>query len=477
MRLFGLESEIASGLDGGLVCDVLSNMARASASLPSDGHPDASRFYANGARAYYDCRHPELCTPECANPVDVVRYKEAMHQLLWRAAAGTSVRLSRCNVDYRTRSTFGEHESYGYRCGIKHIITALMSFMVSRIVLTGAGGLNALHGGIVFTVSPRSVYHAHPTAEGSTVGRGIIHLKNEPLDRMMSGRLHLTFGENLCSHRGTYLKVGTTALVLGLIEAGCCDVRAITFDNPVDVVRAFSSDPTASVAMETTRGRAVTARDVQYCYLRQVENHLFDDWMPEWAPDVVRLWRETLDGLATPERLAGVLDWPLKYALFTQHIERRGFDWDEIIRLNDAFPEDAGPNYCDDPTGCTYCKAITDRQIRSEERACSVSGEYPRGRLHEFLRLRNELCEIDFRYGAFNDDGIFRSLDAAGLLHHQVDGVTSDTIHDAMSEPPAYGSALKRGTMIKQAVDANRPAFAYWDCIEYGDNDMGIIRV
>src|ERR1019366_8379605 len=34
-------------------------------------------FLENGARFYLDCSHPEMTTPECANPWDVVRYMQA----------------------------------------------------------------------------------------------------------------------------------------------------------------------------------------------------------------------------------------------------------------------------------------------------------------------------------------------------------------------------------------------------------------
>ena len=46
-------------------------------------------FLGNGARFYADCgNHPELCTPECANPWDLVRYILAGHRILAGLAAG-----------------------------------------------------------------------------------------------------------------------------------------------------------------------------------------------------------------------------------------------------------------------------------------------------------------------------------------------------------------------------------------------------
>src|ERR1039457_3589453 len=85
-------------------------------------HGASGFFLGNGSRFYADCgNHPELCTPECANPWDVVRYIQAGHRILAGLAAGlekgstpgTEIMCFRGNVDYSgTYSTWGCHESY-----------------------------------------------------------------------------------------------------------------------------------------------------------------------------------------------------------------------------------------------------------------------------------------------------------------------------------------------------------------------------
>lgn len=95
---------------------------------------------------------------------------------------------------------------------------------LSRIVYTGAGGFNSrFRQGLQFTLSPRVWHLVRGVSEGSTEARGIFHTKDESLSAEGYHRLHILCGESVCSETAAWLKVGATALVVALIDAGLRD--------------------------------------------------------------------------------------------------------------------------------------------------------------------------------------------------------------------------------------------------------------
>src|SRR5262249_30030801 len=144
-------------------------------------------------------------------------------------------------------------------------------------------------------------------------------------------RLHLLCGESLCSERALWLRVATTALVLALCDAGLTPGESVTLRAPVEAMRAFAQDQTCRSAVATSNNGTITAVAIQRHYLEQVEAHLGDRFVPPWAGEVCRAWRAVLDALETrPASLATALDWAIKHALYTQHLDRRGFSWKTI---------------------------------------------------------------------------------------------------------------------------------------------------
>ena len=101
-RLFGMETEYGLAVRGrdksrlGRGCSWTDRFIDVAAQclphLPStDG---GGLFLPNGARFYMDCGHPEMTTPECANPWDVVRYMHAGERILTTVAEELKARDS-----------------------------------------------------------------------------------------------------------------------------------------------------------------------------------------------------------------------------------------------------------------------------------------------------------------------------------------------------------------------------------------------
>ena len=83
--------------------------------------------------------------------------------------------------------------------------------------------------------------------------------------------------------------------------------------------------------------------------------------------------------------------------------------------------------------------------------------------LNKFLRLRSELFEIDTRFAQIGPDGIFSSMEQAGVLSHGL--VDMEHIEQAMISPPTTTRANLRGRIIKKMADCDGRYLCSWDFI------------
>ncbi|HEY4631797.1 MAG TPA: proteasome accessory factor PafA2 family protein, partial [Blastococcus sp.] len=143
----------------------------------------------------------------------------------------------------------------------------------------------------------------------------------------------------------TYLKVGTTSLVLAMIEARALS-HDLALEEPVEALQAISHDPSLTHLIRLRDGRQITAIDVQRMYLEQaakfVENRGEGD---EQTADVLRRWAEVLEDLSIdPMRCADRLDWPAKLRLLEGYRSRDGLGWgDSRLHLVDLQYSDVRP--------------------------------------------------------------------------------------------------------------------------------------
>lgn len=433
-------------------------------------------FFANGGRLYIDSGlHPEFSTPECSNPWDVVRYTLAGESLLARLVAeletGPEVgelRLWRCNVDYGgSRTTWGCHESYLHRASSMSpmiVRRAIVPHLVSRIIYTGAGGFNNIDPGLQFLLSPRAPH----LSLNSRDGRALISCKEESLSGAGYHRLHIVTGESLCSHRAAFLKLGVTALVVRLIEAGRLDLAPVQLLDPTDAMRRFAADPTCRARAPLADGAAISALEIQRYLLERVESEIGSRNVPDWTQEVCREWRTMLDLLEeAPDSIVTTLDWGIKLALFQRRTERRGFDWqrrDEWSRMlaqhAEASPIDSLSDLRRDLLGVDLPWSLPI--FPSSGRAHGSRTPKPEG-YDAVLALRNELCEIDSRFGQLHTQGIFAALDRAGLVNHRLPRIHA--IEDAVQHPPDHGRAKTRGDAIRRLQDRRGELRCDWKAI------------
>ena len=318
----------------------------------------------NGARFYVDHAHPEYSSPECADPLSVVRYDRAGEEIAARAMAaakrmlppGQEIILHKNNSDGKGNS-YGCHENYlmDRSTPFSRIITHATAHFITRQVFTGAGKVGTEVPGrssdeVPYQLTQRADFFEEEVGLETTLKRPIINTRDEPhADPTKYRRLHVIVGDaNLCEV-ATFLKVGTTALVLTLVEDDALP-RAFHFAAPVAAMRQVSTDLTLRRPLELVDGTTVTALEVQWeLYERSrkyVESRGTDHVGGPSALAVLDRWETVLAALEDdPMTLAGQLDWVAKYRLLDGYATRHGLDWSDArlaaiaLQYHDLRPE------------------------------------------------------------------------------------------------------------------------------------------
>ena len=297
----------------------------------------------NGARYYVDHAHPEYSTPECLSLHDILVHDKAGERILERSLdlvlqeMPTTPRLSvyKNNSDGKGNS-YGTHENYMVDRAVPFgdIVRDLTPFFVTRQVFAGAGklGLEAQwddRGRHRYQLSQRADFVETEVGLETTLKRPIINTRDEPhADPERYRRLHVIVGDaNLCEV-AQFLKVGTTVIVLKMIEDGFLPDLSVV--NPVAAIHEVSRDVTLATTVQLTDGRRATAVQLQSAYLELAKKYVdAEDDTPE-NREVVTRWEAVLEGLEhDPMSLAGQLDWVAKLRLAEAYRERDSLEWSD----------------------------------------------------------------------------------------------------------------------------------------------------
>ncbi|MCS6896867.1 MAG: proteasome accessory factor PafA2 family protein [Nitrospira sp.] len=315
--------------------------SKAEASRPFSFHEVKSDLVLpNGARFYNDHTHPEYSTPECRTLKDLVAHDKAGERIVQQAAdrrnrmlGGTPVQVYKNNTDFHGHS-YGCHDNYLVPRSVPFakLVSGLLPFLVSRQVIAGAGkvGIESQEAGWApagYQLSQRADFMETELSVDTMHNRPILNTRDEPhADPTKYRRLHLIIGDaNLCEY-ATALKVGTTALVLELIERG--DVPDLELECPVEAVKRLSRDSELKTTVRLRNGKAVTALEIQEQYYRAAERTLNGcDAETDW---IVKEWGESLRWLAEDRRrLVGKLDWITKLWLLETFMEEERLQWND----------------------------------------------------------------------------------------------------------------------------------------------------
>jgi proteasome accessory factor A len=295
-----------------------------------------------GARLYVDHAHPEYSTPECTNPRDIVLWDKAGERIMAEASRRAAqvvpgqppIQLYKNNTDNKGQS-YGSHENYlmSRATPFADIVRHLTPFFVSRAVVAGQGrvGIGQDGRGEGFQISQRADFFEVEVGLETTLKRPIINTRDEPhADAERYRRLHVIIGDANLSEISTYLKVGTTSLVLAMIEDKFLTVD-LSVEEPVGSLRAVSHDASLKHLLRLRSGRQLTAVQLQMEYLEQARKYVedrFGDDVDAQTADVLSRWESVLVRLEQdPMLCARELDWVAKLRLLEGYRSRDGLAW------------------------------------------------------------------------------------------------------------------------------------------------------
>lgn len=323
----------------------------------------------NGARLYVDHAHPEYSSPEVTNPRDALLWDKAgdvVVQIAMERVAATEgfapVNLYKNNTDNKSVS-YGSHENYLVPRSVpfSSLVAGLIPFFASRQVICGSGrvGIGALAQEPGYQLSQRADFFEAEVGLETTVRRPIINTRDEPhAVAEKYRRLHVIIGDANLSEVSGYLKVGTAALVLDMIEAGTAPQLELA--SPVEALQLISHDPTLKVAVPLVDGRSLNGLELQELYFEAALAHAGDSEDPQ-TRNVLSRWGSLIDVLRRDPMEAGAdIDWVAKLKLLQAYRDRDSLSWDDArLSLVDLQYSDMRPD-----KGLYYKLAARGRMTR-----------------------------------------------------------------------------------------------------------------
>jgi proteasome accessory factor A len=246
------------------------------------------------------------------------------------------------NTDGKGNS-YGCHENYLVDRGTPfgRIVRDLTPFFVTRQVFTGAGKVGAESARseaerVTYQLSQRTDFFEAEVGLETTLKRPIINTRDEPhADPEKYRRLHVIVGDATMCEVATFLKVGTTALVLKMTEDEV--LPDLSVDNPVLSLHAVSWDPSLRATLRLADGRTATAIEIQWEFLDHAKKWVKENEDTPANAEVLQRWESVLAGLEEdPLSLHRELDWVAKHRLVEAYRQRDGLGWDDPkLRLID----------------------------------------------------------------------------------------------------------------------------------------------
>lgn len=320
--------------------DALERVARPSEAELALPHA-ANAVLTNGARLYVDHAHPEYSAPEVANPREAILWDRAGEFIAAEAMdllgeAGRPLVIYKNNVDGKG-AAYGTHENYAVDRALdfSDIIRYMTPFFVTRPILCGAGrlglGQKSQHPG--FQISQRADYVENDVGLETTFNRPIINTRDEPhADAARYRRLHVIGGDANQFDVSNLLKVGTTSLVLWMLEQEALPLGldSAMLLSPVRATWEVSHDPSLTRRIDMQDGSSRTAIEIQQMYLDAVREALDERGEADFdTREVLATWQEVLDLLrADIFAASGKVEWVAKYQMLESMRRRTGGSWD-----------------------------------------------------------------------------------------------------------------------------------------------------
>jgi Pup amidohydrolase len=309
----------------------------------------ANTVLTNGARFYVDHAHPEYSSPECLTPLECLLYDKAGEEILRRAMVAAALRIPdqaapvvhKNNSDGKGNS-YGCHENYMMDRAVPFakVIDGVVPHFVSRTLFIGSGKVGvetpALDAETVeYQISQRAEFFEEIVGLETTLKRPIVNTRDEPhADPKRFRRLHVIVGDANLSEIATFLKVGTTAIVLSMVEDEAGPTRDLSLSDPVRALHQVSADLTLSRPLALTDGSTATALELQWELFGAARKYAEENGLASLGDDgtvgasVMEHWETVLEGLESdPSSLSDRVDWVAKRELLLAYMGRHSCGW------------------------------------------------------------------------------------------------------------------------------------------------------
>jgi Pup amidohydrolase len=348
----------------------------------------------NGARYYVDHAHPEFSTPECRDALECLRYDRAGELILTRsmeaadqaAHDGSRLVIYKNNSDGKGNS-YGAHENYlmDRAAPFNRIVAGVTPHFVTRQIFAGAGKVGAetaTHDGtnVEFQLSQRAEFFEEQVGLETTLKRPIVNTRDEPhADPHRYRRLHVIVGDANLAEVATFLKVGTTSLVLAMIEDDVSGSRSLVLADPVTAMHDVALDRTLTRSLPMADGSTATALAIQWELFSLARKYADEEGLDCLGDEavgrqVLARWEEVLHGLETdPMSLYRQVDWVAKLQLIEAYRDRHGCEWsDHRLAALDLQYHDLRPSRS------LFARLDTERLVDEASVVAAVT-EPPRG--------------------------------------------------------------------------------------------------
>jgi proteasome accessory factor A len=309
-------------------------------------------------------------------------------------------------------NSYGCHENYltTRNDDLSHYAEVLIPFLVSRQVYAGAGKVLQTARGSMYAISQRAEHIWEGVSSATTRSRPIINTRDEPLaDAEHYRRLHVIVGDSNMSEYTTFLKMGTMAVLLRMVEDPSCILRDMTLENPIRAIREISHDLDLDRKVRLASGREVSALEIQGEYLNRALRYADTKGFPDDELRALRMWEHVMTQLESdPLKLDRELDWVIKYNLINAYRNKH-----------------------------------------------SLALSHPRVSL------------LDLQYHDIRrDNGLFYRLQDRGLVERTLDDTE---MNDAINTPPQTTRAKLRGDFIRRAKERKRDYTVDWVHLKLND--------
>jgi proteasome accessory factor A len=309
-------------------------------------------------------------------------------------------------------NSYGCHENYLTERNdeFNRYTEVLIPFLVSRQIYAGAGKVLQTARGSVFCLSQRAEHIWEGVSSATTRSRPIINTRDDPhADAERFRRLHVIVGDSNMSEYATFLKIGTTSIMLAMLEDSATVLRDLTLENPIRAIREISHDITCQRRVRLANGREMRALDIQTEYLERAIKFRDRKGLSPEEDIALGMWEHCLKGLeADPTSLWRECDWVAKYRLVEQMRAR-----------------------------------------------------------HDVPLSHPKVAMIDLMYHDVDRSrGLYYKLQQRDQLERTC---TDEAISDAMTQPPETTRARLRGAFVKRAKEQRRDFTVDWVHLKLND--------